>query len=128
MNEKLVGDVVDFFYKDLRNKMSSMQYTHISVEQLGIFRSRPKAIKARITKLQAILSKINPETMRGMKIIQDLQGKIDKLNKNLALWDKEFERKQQVKEKRYGIISSDMAKQSEDNRGDEEQSLQEESC
>lgn len=88
-SEELVGDVVDFYYTELRKKMENLEDTSIGVPSLGTFRvSRPKLAKS-VQSITNLLSDSTPETFKLVKRFQlttelrDKQQKLlDKLQKD----------------------------------------------
>ena len=52
IQESLVEDVVQFYYKELRSKMSSLSHTRINVEGLGHVIVKSKIVKKAITRYE----------------------------------------------------------------------------
>jgi nucleoid DNA-binding protein len=101
LSESLVSDVVSFYYEQLRSAMTEMKSSHIYVNNLGIFKSRPKAMREALVKYKGMLSHLGTESMREYKIYKDIENKISTIESNLAIWEHEFERKADVKRRRY---------------------------
>ena len=53
--ETLVGDIIEFYYKDLRSQLSSLKYPRINVEGLGQFVIKQKLVETYISKLTKML-------------------------------------------------------------------------
>jgi hypothetical protein len=67
VSEELVGDVVDFYYTELRKKMEALEDVSIGVPALGTFSvSRPK-LKKSIEKITEMLSSDGPESFKLLK-------------------------------------------------------------
>jgi len=88
VSEELVGDVVDFYYTELRKKMEGLEDVSIGVPVLGTFIvSKPK-LKKSIEKISEMLSSDKPESFKLLKRynlsteIRDKQQRLlDKLEK-----------------------------------------------
>jgi len=67
VSEELVGDVVNFYYTELRKKMEALEDVSISVPALGTFIvSKPKLRKS-IDKITEMLSSDKPESFKLLK-------------------------------------------------------------
>ena len=67
VSEELVGDVVNFYYTELRKKMEALEDVSIGVPSLGTFSiSKPKIVKS-IAKITEMLSSDRPESFKLLK-------------------------------------------------------------
>ena len=67
VSEELVGDVVDFYYTELRKKMEALEDVSVGVPALGTFIvSKPK-LKKSIKKITEMLSSDRPESFKLLK-------------------------------------------------------------
>jgi hypothetical protein len=86
VSEELVGDVIDFYYTELRKKMEGLEDVSIGVPVLGTFEvSRPKLIKS-IKKITDMLSSDKPETFKLLKrynLTNDIRDKQKQLLEKL---------------------------------------------
>ena len=85
ISEELVGDVVNFYYTELRKKMEGLEDVSIGVPSLGTFSiSRPK-LKKSISKITEMLSSDRPESFKLLKRF-NLTSEVR--DKQQALYDK----------------------------------------
>ena len=109
VSEILVSDVVGFYYSELRKYLSDMESVSIKVERLGTFKVRPKEIKLMQTKLRARLKTLDsPETFNQMRLRKDVEDRLAKVNRISDLLKSEYERKNQIKQKRNEQDKGDM--------------------
>jgi hypothetical protein len=101
---ELVSDVIGFYYRELRQKMESLEHYRISVPILGTFTLSKKKLERSIKKIEEILADNTPENfarLKKYKITEELRDKqkalLDKIKKD----DDEFEqRKKDLAEQR----------------------------
>jgi len=78
IHEKLVEDLVQFYYKELRSKMSSLSHTRINVEGLGHVMVKPKIVEQAILRLEKSVKNHDTSTYNAyhnitIKINEDLE-------------------------------------------------------
>ncbi len=105
-SNELIEDLINFYYKAVKKSLIDFKETHINVLNLGTFVSRPKMMRERLEKYQGMISNVNTETIVGYKIKVDCEAKVKKILTNLKQWEKQFKKKQEVKERRYGKENS----------------------
>ena len=101
VSEDLVEDVMDFYYKAVRKKLSDIEDIAIFVEGLGTFKTyRSKLLKNK-ARYERLKGRVSPtDSFRNFSIRKEADDRIEKINKLLALLDEEDKRKKEVKEKK----------------------------
>lgn len=101
-SESLVEDVAGFYWSALRKAVSNLEAPSISAANLGTFNVRYSRIDKMQIKYKSYLTMESPETMTFNKhAIQKLsQVRIAKLDKIREEMEAEYERKQEIKQKR----------------------------
>jgi hypothetical protein len=83
IQESLVEDVVQFYYKELRSKMSSLSHTRINVEGLGHVIVKSKIVKKAITRYEKGLVNHDTSTYNAYHNKRTMEEKLVLL-KNIA--------------------------------------------
>jgi len=111
ISEILVDDVVGFYYSELRKNLHDMESVSIKVERLGTFKVKPKEIKSMQLKLAGHLKALDtPETFNQMRLKKDVEDRLANINRISDLLKSEYERKNQIKQKRNEQDKRDMDK------------------
>lgn len=109
-SEVLVSDVVGFYYSELRRLLNDIDSVSIKIEKLGTFKVKPKEIRRLRARLSTHLNALkDPETFNQMRIKKDLEDKLQKIDRISKIIKEEYERKQQIKEKRNEKDKGDLA-------------------
>ena len=105
VSEELVGDVVDFYYTELRKKMEALEDVSIGVPALGTFTvSKPK-LKKSIEKITEMLSSDRPESFKLLKrynLSTEIRDKQQSLLDKLETERNERDRRKEDLEKQKG--------------------------
>jgi 4-alpha-glucanotransferase len=91
--ESLVGDMVEFYYKDLRSQLSSLKHPRINVEGLGQFVIKQKLAEVYISKLTKMLPTHDVSTFRAYHNKKAMQEKLQLLNDVSVKIEQEKKRK-----------------------------------
>jgi hypothetical protein len=75
----LVGDVVSFFYKDVRKNLVEMSNPNIQVENLGSFRVKKNELPKLVAKYKKHLDVLKPETFNQVTLFKSIQTKLEKV-------------------------------------------------
>jgi 4-alpha-glucanotransferase len=80
VSESLVGDIIEFYYKDLRTQLSNLKYPRINVEGLGQFVVKEKLAEVYISKLSKMLPTHDVSTFRAYHNKKAMEEKLQLLN------------------------------------------------
>lgn len=75
----LVGDVVSFFYKDVRKNLVEMSSPNIQVENLGSFKAKKNELPKLVAKYTKHLDVLKPETFNQVTLQKNIQTKLEKV-------------------------------------------------
>jgi len=115
----LVDDLIDFYYKEVRNTLSELKEPRINIEGLGQFIVRNTLVKNSIPKLKKMLDKHDTSTFSAYFNKKMLEDKIASLESIKEKMDSAIERKNQFKkEKNEKHSKINLAKSETDSRGD----------
>jgi hypothetical protein len=102
VNESLVEDFIEFYYKSIRSSLSSLSHPRINVEGLGHFVSKPSWIRRSIERISNSLEKHDTSTFgaysKKIRLEENL-GLLIELEKKISL---EEDKKKLHKEIKYG--------------------------
>lgn len=93
--ETLVGDIIEFYYKDLRSQLSSLKYPRINVEGLGQFVIKQKLVETYISKLTKMLPTHDVSTFRAYHNKKAMEEKLQLLNDVTVKIEQEKKRKEE---------------------------------
>ena len=100
----LVGDVISFYYTELRKALTNLESHNIQVESLGLFKIKRKELPKLKSKYENHLSVIKPETFNQMAIKKDVEDKLDKVVKAQEMIQADIDRKKEFyKNKKDGL-------------------------
>lgn len=101
IQEKLVEDIVQFYYKDLRTNMSTIQHTRINVEGLGHAIVKPQIVSKAIVRLEKSVKNHDTSTYDAYHHKKSMEEKLELLKRVIVKLKEEQEEKQLFKEKKY---------------------------
>ena len=78
--EELIEDVINFYYKSVRQKVEKLSTHRIRITGLGVLHIRPAKLKLSIIKITASLTSTNPKSFRNVIQKQILQEALDEQN------------------------------------------------
>ena len=96
-----VEAVIGFFYKSLRQELSSLSSTVILVENLGNFYVKEKCLDVTITTVEKLIDGTSNKTIREYTTKQELKESLDKMVNLKSLLQQERDRRIGVINKRY---------------------------
>jgi nucleoid DNA-binding protein len=96
-----VEAVIGFFYKALRQELSSLSSTVILVENLGNFYVKEKCLDTTINTIEKLIDGTSNKTIREYTTKQELKESVDKMINLKTLLQAERERRVGVIKKRY---------------------------
>ena len=76
IHEKLVEDLVQFYYKELRGKMSKLSHTRINVEGLGHVMVKPKIVEQAIVRLEKSVKNHDTSTYNAYHNKKSMEEKL----------------------------------------------------
>jgi 4-alpha-glucanotransferase len=95
VEEVLVADLIDFYYKELRGQLSDLKYPRINVEGLGQFVIKEKLAEVYITKLTKMLPTHDVSTFRAYHNKKAMEEKLRLLNEVTVKIEQEKKRKEE---------------------------------
>lgn len=96
-----VQAVVGFYYKTLRQKLTSLDSVNVQVENLGTFYIKERALHGQIDKLNNYTSKLSDKDIKQYAIKIEVMGKIDMMKNMVQLLLEEKQRRREVINKRF---------------------------
>jgi hypothetical protein len=107
IEQSLVEDLTDFFYKDVRTTLSSLEQLRINLPGLGIFQMRKTSVVKMIKKYDAICKKQSTETFTKYHNKKLAEDKLQKLKKAKEKIDELIQEKKNFKDGRKNMGSMD---------------------
>ena len=108
-SEQLLDDLVHFYYKTLKKRMSSLTDLRLNVEGLGHFVLKMRKVKNTIPHYEKILSNHDTSTFGAYHNKKSIEEKLKLLKKlNIKIED-ELEKRQDFKNEKYS--KTNLAKQ-----------------
>jgi hypothetical protein len=95
VEEVLVADFIDFYYKELRSQLSDLKHPRINVEGLGQFVIKEKLAEVYIAKLTKMLPTHDVSTFRAYHNKKAMEEKLRLLNEVTVKIDQEKKRKEE---------------------------------
>lgn len=80
MSETLIDDVVSFYYKEVRKKLSSLEDIKINLPGLGDFMIKKTSVDKLIKKYENIINKYDTQTFINYHNKKLAQSKLEKLH------------------------------------------------
>lgn len=124
IEEEFLRDVVETYWKMIRNLLSTLDYPNIKVTGLGMFRVKVKALEKHRTELEAKLRMITPNTFQKMAMVKDYEEQFSRVLHMEEMILKEHDKREAKKKLRYG--ENYMEKQMAYPRRSSKQDIQEE--
>lgn len=93
ISENLVDSLVDFYYKELKNKLINLEYPRINVEGLGQFVVRNRLVSNSIPKYNKMLENHDTSTFKAYYNKKAIEERIELLKKIEKQLKSESERK-----------------------------------
>lgn len=93
VSETLVADIIEYYYKELRIKLSGLKHSRINVEGLGQFVLKERLVETYISKINKMLINHDTSTFRAYHNKKAMEDKLDLLNKVTLEIERERERK-----------------------------------
>jgi hypothetical protein len=107
IEESLVEDFIEFYYKNIRHNLSNLVHPRINIEGLGHFTVKPSWVRRSIERISRALDKHDTSTFgaysKKVRLEHTLELLIE-LEKKIA---KEEQRKETFKETKYESSSKD---------------------
>ena len=107
IQESLVEDFIEFYYKNIRHSLSNLVHPRINIEGLGHFTVKPSWVRRSIDRISRSLDKHDTSTFGAYSKKVRLEHTLDlliELEKKIVL---EEQRKETFKEKKYESSSKD---------------------
>lgn len=125
VDEDLVREVVDLYWSNIRKALSELK--HHSVYAVGLGTFRIKFWELDEVKLEYVKRLMNNDgsSFRKMMAKNELEDRIEKILKIQEMLEEDSQKKQQLREKRYGKSNSNLEKPVTDTGGNNEHNPQE---
>lgn len=101
IQEKLVEDIVQFYYKELRSKMSTISHTRINVEGIGHMIIKPKIVNQAIERLDKAAKNHDTSTYKAYHTKKFIEEKLTLLKEITIKLIKDSADRKSFKEKKY---------------------------
>jgi 4-alpha-glucanotransferase len=113
---ELVEDLIQYYYKEIRNNLTNLTHPRLNVEGLGQFVARPGLVKKSIQRYKKALDSHDTSTFSAYynkKMLEDKVECLENLDKKLNL--AELEKENFKKEKNEKQLKGDLEKPETDN-------------
>ena len=117
ISEHLIEDLVEFMYKDLRQKLSNLVHPRISVDGLGHFICKPYTVRKGISDAEKKLQGHDTSTFNAYFNKKRLENKLVLLKELHIIILKEEEKKNNIKTIKHEYISKHLETPERDNGG-----------
>jgi len=114
-SEQLVDDLVHFYYKTLKKRMSGLTDLRLNVEGLGHFVLKIRKVKNAIPHYEKVLSNHDTSTFGAYHNKKSVEEKLELLKQLDVKIEDELEKRQKFKNEKYS--KTNMAKQKTNTRG-----------
>ena len=108
VNQQLVNDLVNFYWKDIRKMLSGCEAHNIIVNGLGTFKIRPwkiKQVKERyeetINRYKTIMDSGQKVTLQKFSMVKEAENRLAKINNIERMLQEDEQKRKQVIKKRY---------------------------
>jgi 4-alpha-glucanotransferase len=119
IEEVLVEDLIEFYYKEVRNKLSNLSHPRINVEGLGHFVAKSSLIKKAIPRYIKSLENHDTSTFGAYFNKKGIEQKVELLVKLEQQINTEEQKKETFKKKKdEEYIKTNLGQQEADPRGD----------
>jgi hypothetical protein len=96
----LLECLIDFYYKECRNVLSTLKYNRLNIDGLGHFKSRNNLIKKSIDKINKDLNGHDTSTFKAYYNKKNLEDKLKLLTNLVDLSNIETKRKDEFKQEK----------------------------
>ena len=115
-SEQLVDDLVHFYYKTLKKRMSGLTDLRLNVEGLGHFVLKMRKVKNAIPHYEKVLNDHDTSTFGAYHNKKSVEEKLELLKQLDVKIEEELEKRKKFKNEKYS--KTNMAKQKTNTRGD----------
>ena len=114
LNVEFVQDVIDFYWKEVRKSLSELRAPRVLVSNFGSFQIKTSKIDEQRKKYEDQFNSYKPEdmTFQKHKIKDDIELKLNRINKIMESVESDSNRKKQIREKRYAEKTKDNLEES----------------
>lgn len=98
--QALVDDIINFYYKEFRRNLSSLEHPKINLPGLGNFIIKQKSVNMMIKKLEGAKKNYNKDTFKNYHNLKLVEQKLEKLYHAKEEIRKFLEEKKQFKDGR----------------------------
>jgi hypothetical protein len=102
VDESLIENLSDFFYKELKNALSNLSHPRINADGLGHFVAKKSAVRKAIPKYSEKLEDHDTSTFGAYHNKKQMESKLELLINLDKMITEEEEFKQEFKNKKYG--------------------------
>lgn len=115
IQEKLVEDLVQFYYKELRTKMSTLSHTRINIEGLGHAMVKANIVEQAIVRLEKSVKNHDTSTYNAYHNKKSMEEKLTLLKEITIKITEEAEERKKIKgDKNESSTKSNLGEQEQD--------------
>lgn len=119
ISKTLVDDLIEFYYKDVRENLSELNHPRINIEGLGQFVIRANGVNKAIPKYEKALNTHDTSTFTAYYNKKIIEDRLELLKKMQSMLELEEQKKKEFKSKKYEkYFKTNLAEPETDNRGD----------
>lgn len=116
VSKTLVDDLIEFYYKDVRENLSELNHPRINIEGLGQFVIRANGVNKAIPKYEKALNTHDTSTFTAYYNKKIIEDRLELLRKMQSIVELEEQKKKEFKSKKYEkYFKTDLAEQKGDN-------------
>jgi predicted DNA-binding protein len=109
---ELVEDLIQAYYKSLRNELTNLTEPRVNVEGLGQFVARPALVKKSIIRYKKVLDSHDTSTFKAYYNKKMLEDKLEKLeNLDLKIEVQDLKKQEFIKKKNESSTESNLGEQ-----------------
>ena len=98
ISEELVGDVISFYWKELKRELDEPSHINIVVNDFGTFEIRRKQVEYLIEKYKRLVKYIKPTTYTKHALLNIAISKLAKMEELLKMHGEQELRRKQIRE------------------------------
>jgi len=116
VSKTLVDDLIEFYYKDVRQNLSELNHPRINIEGLGQFVIRANGVNSAIPKYEKALNTHDTSTFTAYYNKKLIEDRLELLRKMQSMLELEEQKKKEFKSKKYEkYFKTNLAEQKGDN-------------
>jgi nucleoid DNA-binding protein len=117
LEESLVVDILDFYWRHVRKSIISAEHPRINIENLGVFQVKEKSLDKTISKYEFAINKLGTENFTKYARYDNMKSRLDVLQKLKEEVTIEKQRKHKIKSTKYDNTTGGMEEKGKDSGG-----------